>query len=154
MNKLLSLSFLFSIATAAAYGGEAERIAKAAKALGPRVQWQERSVVKADLTCDARQDFAILGKQDSLLVLAVFANKRTTKPIVIEIDSDLDATRARLSVESQDFETGTGDPGDVGPLPGFKRSKACYGLRLDDERIDSVHIYWNRVEGKFQTWQR
>jgi hypothetical protein len=154
MYKLLSLPLLCSIATVPTYGAELERIARAAKALEPRVHWQERSVVRADLTCDSRQDFAILGTQGSLLVVAVFANRRTTKPIVIELESGLDANQAKLSVESQDFDPEAEDSGDVGPLPGFKRSKACYGLRLDDERIDSVHIYWNRLDGRFQSWQR
>ena len=137
-KKFLALQLFLSMAIGPVYSAETEKIAKAAKTFEPRVQWQERSVVKADFTCDARQDFAILGTQNSLLVLAVFANGTTNKPVVIEIDSALDAGQTKLFVESQDFETGTDEPGDVGPLPGFKRSKTCYGLRLDDERIDSV----------------
>jgi len=74
--------------------------------------------------------------------------------MVLDIGSDLLAKQTTMSFEHQDFEMGTGEPGDVGPLPGFKRSRTCMGLVLDDNRIDSVHIYWNRTEARFQTWQR
>jgi hypothetical protein len=154
MHKTLSLPILFSVAFGSAYGADAKEFLKAARTLEPRVQWQERSVLKADFTCDTRQDLAILGTQGSNLVVAVFINMRSAKPAVLEIESGLVAEEITMTAENQDFEMGTGDPGDVGPLPGFKRSKTCYGLRLDDERIDSVHIYWNRVARKFQTWQR
>jgi hypothetical protein len=148
------LAFLCLTALNPAFGMDAGKIAMAAKSLAPNVLWQEKSVLKGDLTCQARQDFAILGTQGSLVKVAVFAQGATARPMILDIDSDLLATQTTMSIESQDFETGTGQPGDVGPLPGFKRSKTCKGLKLDDDRIDSVHIYWNRIEGRFQTWQR
>ncbi len=154
MQKSIVLALLCLAALKPALAMETTEFARAIKSSHPHVQWQQNSVLKADLTCRAQQDVAMLGVNGSRLMVAILAKAVTKKPIVLEIDADLLAEQTTMSIESQDFEMGTGEPGDVGPLPGFKRSKICKGLQLDDDRIDSVHIYWNRIDGKFQTWQR
>lgn len=153
MQKLALLAYL-CLALTPVLGAEVTDFAKSLKSSHPGVRWEEKRLLKGDLTCRGRQDMALLGTQDSRVWVAILAGSVHKRPIVLQIDSALLAAQTTLSIESQDFEMGTGEPGDVGPLPGFKRSKTCKGLKLDDDRIDSVHIYWNRIEGRFQTWQR
>ena len=146
--KSIVLTFLCLALPKPALAMETAEFARAIKSSHPNVRWQENRVLKGDLTCRAHQDLAILGTQGSRLMVAVLASGVTKKPMVLEIDAALLAAKTTLSIEDQDFEMGTGEPGDVGPLPGFKRSKTCKGLKLDDARIDSVHIYWNRIESR------
>jgi hypothetical protein len=153
MQKPIFLACL-CLALTPALGADATAFLTSLKSSHPGVRWEQKRVLKGDLTCQRRQDLAVLGTKGSLILVAILSDGVTKKPIVLDIDSALLAKQTTMSLEDQDFEMGTGEPGDVGPLPGFKRSKTCMGLVLDDDRIDSVHIYWNRKEGRFQTWQR
>jgi hypothetical protein len=150
----ITLVLLLLAGTSPAIGEESADLVRAVKNSHPMVLWQAHRVLKANLTCLGHQDLAVLGTEETRTIIAILAKGRSKRPIVLEIDSDLSAASVTFTVESQDFEIGDGKHGDVAPLPGFKRSKTCKGLRLDDDRIDSVHIYWNRAESRFQTWQR
>lgn len=153
-RQSILLALLFLTATSPAIGTESADLVRAVKKSHPEVICQAHRVLKANLTCLGHEDLAVLGTQETQTLIAILAKGRGKRPIVLEIDSDLSAASATFTIESQDFAAGNGEPGDIGPLPGFKRSKTCKGLRLDDDRIDSVHVYWNRSEGRFQTWQR
>jgi hypothetical protein len=154
MKTTLFVALLFLTVVSPAIAMDATEFTKAIRSSHPSIRWKERLVLNADLTCRARQDLAILGVQGRNLHVAILPSGPKKQPIVLPIESGLLASQTTMSVESQDFEMGTGEPGDIGPLPGFRRSKTCKGLKLDDDRIDSVHIYWNRIEGRFQIWQR
>lgn len=63
--------------------------------------------------------------------------------------ASLCAVPVRVVLESQDFDS----KDDPGSLPGFRRSKVCQGIVLDDEQCDVIHIYWNHDTHALAWWR-
>ena len=62
------------------------------------------------------------------------------------------ASSAVLTVSSLDYDMKKLEQ-SLGWLPdGLQRSKTCLGLNLSDQLIDSIHIYWHRSHGRFESW--
>jgi hypothetical protein len=123
-------------------------IEKAAAKFVPGVQWRPESVVSGDFTCRGRREQAILGAGQDDVVIAVFLNGRSSQPEVLR-DSLRNRISAQLITEDLDYEP-TEIPGYA--LPGFRRSKRCLGLGLDDQMVDPAHIYWNHDAHRFSFW--
>jgi hypothetical protein len=123
---------------------------KAAAKFLPEVVWRPGSVVTGDFTCRGRREHAILGVTESEIVIAVFPNGLSARPLFLRY-----STRARnpktaeLTIEDLDYDPKQ----DIGyELRGFRRSKSCKGLNLADGLTDSAHIYWNRDSHRFEDW--
>ena len=144
--RITLLAMALSLSTA-----QVPSITEAAYKFVPGVTWRTKSVLTADFSCRGRKEQAILGVNDKEIVVAVFLNGPTRPPEVLRYSAEMrDAKEARLTTESLDY-----DPEDaVGDLPGFRRSRACKGLNLTDNKIDSAHIYWNHDARRFDDWVR
>jgi hypothetical protein len=125
-------------------------IEKAAAGYVPGVAWLTRSVVTGDFTCRRRGEQAILGTNESEIVIAVFVNGIKARPEVLRYSAKArNAKTAELTIEDLDYDPKQ----DLGyELPGFRRSKSCKGLNLGDGLTDSAHIYWNHVSHRFEVW--
>ncbi len=132
-----------------AYGRQPSIIESAAKYV-PGINWRTNSVVKGDFSCHGRADAAILGTSQTEIVVAVFTNGLAKSPQVLRYLAKVRFPEsATLEIEGQDFELNK----ELGfEVPGFERSKTCKGLRLDDGRTDSPHIYWDHKHRRFDDW--
>jgi len=117
---------------------------KAAARYLPGVSWQPDSVVTGDFTCNGRKQQALLGTTTTEIVVVVFVNGSYSPPVVIR-DSGRNPATAELTTEDSDYEPEYS-------LPGFRRSKTCRGLNINDGMIDQLHIYWNRIAHRFDNW--
>lgn len=116
----------------------------------PGISWRAKSVIAGDFRCHGRTERAILGTNESEIVVVVFLNGLNSRPQVLRYSARVrDAASAILEIESLDF-----DPQEAlgYVLPGFRRSRTCKGLNLSDGRSDSAHIYWNHESRRFDDW--
>jgi hypothetical protein len=118
------------------------------------VQWDARSGLRADLDCDGRADQAFLGRNAGRVYVGV-VRAAAIKPEILDFAVDggvqeaICAEPAKLVVESLDY-----DPTDaVGPIDGFRRSRACKGLELSGGECDSVHLFWNHALKRIDWWR-
>jgi len=70
MQKPLLLAYL-CLALTPALGADTKAFLKSLKSSHPGVRWEDKRVLKGDLTCQGRQDLAVLGTRDSLLLVAI-----------------------------------------------------------------------------------
>jgi len=128
---------------------QAPSIVEAAATFVPGVSWRPESVLTADFTCRGRKEQAILGVTAREIVIVVFLNGSADKPEVLRYSAEArDPNEVKLTIESLDFDPA----GDLGDLPGFRRSRTCKGLNLSDGKVDSAHIYWNHDAQHFDDW--
>ena len=149
-KHLLTLLTLFVVTSV--QSAEGTDVSTSAKAYYPKATWQEKSVLTGDFTCQGRQEYAILGTSEELIVIAVFVRGLGEKPEILEYSAKARVAKwAELSKVSLDY-----DPmEEVGyELEGFARSKTCSGLNLTDNEIDSAHIYWDVKAKVFRDWVR
>ena len=136
---------------AAAKGPPAAEVAAAR--FVPDVKWRPASVVTGDFSCRGRRETALLGTNQSDIVIAIFLNGLGKPPEALRYSAKARrAESAELIVEDMDY-----DPKElansIGSAPeGMRPSKTCKGLKLDDGYTDSAHIYWNHVARRFDDW--
>jgi len=108
-------------------------------------------VLSGDFSCRGRKEWAILGTDAPSIVVAVFLNGTDKKPEVLGLDTRAGSwvpALAKLFLEDLDYDPRvTGDP-----LPGFRRSKTCKGLRMDTGQVDPANIYWDHDSHRFTYW--
>ena len=123
-----------------------------AKAREPRVTWNGKGVLTADIDCDGTEDYALEGRkgEDVLVMVILGPVTQKSKVAVEELPADeLCGDPIALTLESLDY-----DPGEeIGELPGFERSKKCKGLNLGSGECDAVHFFWNHKTAALDMWQ-
>jgi hypothetical protein len=120
-------------------------LTKAASKYIPGVTWQVNSTVTGDFTCSGHKQTAILGTTASDVVLAVFLSGINRKPEELRFNI-FRPELAQLTTEDLDYELDY-------ELPGFRRSKSCMGLNVDDREVDPAHLYWNHDSNRFGMWR-
>jgi hypothetical protein len=145
----LLLALLFQITTA-----QRQQVLNAANKFMPGITWQAKSVLIGDFSCRGRSEQAILGTSHSetarrYAVAAIFLDGLDKQPELFFDDLHI-TDDVKLIVESLDF-----DPQETlgHSLQGFKRSKTCKGLNMDDNQTDSLHIYWDAKSRDFDAWR-
>lgn len=147
--NLLGISLLLGLVVPGAM--QAPSLAAAASRFVPWVRWRPASGVTADFRCLGRKEQAILGVTDTEIVIAIFLKGTKNAPLLLRYSAAArDASQAKLTLESMDYSPDQ----EIGPLPGFRRSRTCKGLNLADDKIDSAHIYWNHDARRFDDWVR
>jgi len=113
----------------------------------PGVKWKAESVITGDFSCRGRKQVAILGTTPADVVVAVFLNGASHRPMELRFRFE---DTAKLEVEGLDYDPNV----DLGyALEGFKRSKTCKGFSADDGATDPAHIYWNHKARQFGMWR-
>lgn len=125
----------------------------------PTVKWDEKSIVRADINCDGKTDFAILGYETDVLyamvILGDLSQTSNVDTLAIGLgnpssQSHLCGKKAELNLESQEYDLTE----ELGENPeGFKKSKICKGLNVSDGLCDSFHLYWNHKTNSLGSWR-
>jgi hypothetical protein len=108
-----------------------------------------------DIDCDGHLDaISYWVTPESVRVeVRLKGEPRRSKSISFSIgglsQASLCAAPVKPALESQDF-----DPKEeLGSLPGFRRSKVCKGIVLDDEQCDPIHVYWDHDAHALAWWR-
>jgi hypothetical protein len=153
MHKFAGLALLAvtGLATAASVASPAVKAA-ATRFVGG-VDWQEKSVLRADFSCAGKRQSAILGTSKDEIVVAVFTHDLARAPEVLRFasqDRKPAAAKIRLDHSSLSREEIATLAGTV--PPGYRPSKTCKGVRLSDDASDAAHIYWDHDARRFDSW--
>jgi hypothetical protein len=137
----------------------AKKIIKIVYTESPQTKWDADSIVSADINCDNKNDYAIIGVEKNkvklILILGVIQN--SSKTITLEFglgdlmsQSSLCGCKAKLKLESQDNDLYDA----LGENPvGYKKSDICKGLNIYDDMCDSFHIFWNHKTNTLNWWR-
>ena len=119
----------------------------------PNIDWQKGSAVTGNFSCREKAESAILGVNESEIVVAVFLNGLAKEPSLLRYSAKVrDSSTIKLAIEDGDFDV-TEFKEILGEIPdGLRSSKSCKWLNLSDGKIDSVHIYWNHKTKRFSAW--
>lgn len=125
----------------------------------PEVKWDKKSIKKADINCDGKQDFALLGKEGGNVMVAVIVGPLSegSKILISQLrvgkqsQDSLCVPRARLTLEDQDYDAS--EIYDGQSIPGFRRSMTCKGINVADGECDSFHYFWNHDLKTLQWWR-
>lgn len=120
------------------------------------IEWDESSIVKADINCDGKPDTAKLGYlKNRVRLTVIFGGDGTSQSIEFGLGKSqyqdyLCGTKALLSVEDMDYNLIEA----FGENPeGFKQSKTCMGLNVRAGDCDSMHIFYNHKTGRINWWR-
>lgn len=153
MKEYLVIATLLFTTVANAQSREVSFVISSASTIDRSVKWQPASVLKADFTCQGKQEFAILGTKPKEIVVAVF-RPPAKKPVDVLRYSGVarNPESAVLEIESLDFDLKELEQ-QLGYAPdGLKPSRTCVGLNLSDQMVDSAHIYWHKKNRRFESW--
>jgi hypothetical protein len=152
MKLFISILALFVYLPLTAFSQSDQALA-AAKKSQPNVDWQKGSAVTGNYSCREKVESAILGVNESEIVVAIFLNGLAKPPSLLRYSAKVrDSSTVKLAIEDGDFDV-TEFKEILGEIPdGLRSSKSCKWLSLSDGKIDSVHIYWNHKTKKFSTW--
>lgn len=138
--------------TAGRSGGARAEALKIAATREPRVTWNGKGVLTADIDCDGTEDYALEGRkgEDVLVMVILGPVTQKSKVAVEELPADeLCGDPIALTLESLDYEPGE----ETGELPGFERSKKCKGLNLGSGECDAFHFFWNHKTAALDMWR-
>src|SRR5512139_2151956 len=114
------------------------------------------ALVRADVDCDGVEDTAQMEYvEDRVRVTVTFAATKASQSLEFGLGNSgaqesLCGTAATLEIEDMDYDLIEA----FGENPeGFRQSKTCKGLRLEDGECASMHIFWNH-ETKHIDWWR
>jgi hypothetical protein len=134
-------------------GQENEVVVQTARSLRPDVHWNQLSVFKADIDCDGKMDFVILGNNKLSAILFVFNRGFSEKPI--EYIYSLEPYGEReFQIYAEELNFSEQNLLDMlGPdHKNYQRSKTCKGIYLYDGERDGVHLYWVKRQNSFAFW--
>ena len=148
LHRMWHLALLLAAATATL---PAQSL-RALRAAAPQVKW-DTIAVRGDFDGDGKTDEAYLGRANGRVYLGIVV-RTAPKPQLLDfaispsVQQGVCHEPVTLTLEALDY-----DPGEVGPLPGFRRSKDATGLRLDDDACDAVHLYWDHDAHRMAWWR-
>ena len=120
----------------------------------PGAQWDEKSVVFADVLCDGKPDTIILGSENKNVLIGVVSPTRSKRtqvlsfPIRSATQNGFCAFPKRIEVFPMDCET------EEGTLPGCKPVKGCKEFSVIDDECDSFNFYWDSSRKSLAWWRR
>jgi hypothetical protein len=127
-----------------------------ASAVAEDVRDARPAAVKADVDCDGAEDAAQMEYVDKRVrVTVTLAATKASQSLEFGLGNSgaqesLCGTEARLEIEDMDYDLVEA----FGENPqGFRESKTCKGLRLADEKCDSMHIFWNHDTRHIDWWR-
>jgi hypothetical protein len=131
---------------------------KALREVKREVNWDAKSAVVADVTCDGVPDTVVVGYERDAVWIGTVPGTRSNKP------AELTTTRFSIGKQTQDSFCGVPvrveaypiecEDEEVGALPGCKRVKGCSAFSLVDDACDSFHFYWDSSQKALTWWRR
>ena len=152
MKLFISMLTLFVYLPLPAFS-QSDQTLTASNKFQPNINWQKGSAVTGNFSCREKAELAILGVSESEIVVAVFLNGLVKKPSLLRYSASFrDSSTVKLAIEDGEFDV-TEFKEILGEIPdGLRSSKSCKWLNLSDEKIDSVHIYWNHKTKRLSAW--
>ncbi len=119
----------------------------------PEVEWNPRSLLKADFDYDGIVDYALGGKKGGLYVLGVVKGSLSgkSKHWTLEFSQDAGSQGALCSVADARIRLERLSADEVEGVRKLPRKSR--GINLYDDRCDSFHIYYDRKEKRFVWWR-
>jgi hypothetical protein len=126
------------------------------RASNPKVQWDAKTAVTADITCDGIADVIVVGYDDKSVWVALVPGMKDgtlAKPIVQQFPIDGGVQNGfcekpvRIEVRPQDCE------GQAGSLPGCKPTQGASEFGLYDDACDHFEFYWDSAMKQLR-WSR
>lgn len=120
-------------------------------------RWDKKTFIKGDFNGDGKIDFAIIGKKNKAIVLALRVSSKVEKTyrntyLNFNVSPSEHAAicelPAKLTVVKQIC-----DPMSDGSLPGCKPSKIANSLILSGGDCDSINLYWNHESNSMDWWR-
>jgi len=125
----------------------------------PEVNWDAKTAVSADVTCDGKADTAIVGYEKNeavwLGVVPGSDKNRASRPVTMRFLIGKHSQDSFCAVPVQ-IETHpiVCDDEELGALPGCKRVKGCSDFFMVDNACDSFHFYWDSSRKRLVWWRR
>jgi len=128
-----------------------------AKKSYPSINWDSKSIVSADSNCDSSEDRSLLGydKNNAYLLVIFGPLSASSKHVALAIGLSGQASNYLCGSEAElSIENLVKPPEEeVGILEGYKESKVCKGLNVDDGKCDPFHFYWDHKNKEFSYWR-
>ncbi|TAK99077.1 MAG: hypothetical protein EPO08_17395 [Rhodospirillaceae bacterium] len=130
---------------------------RALEAEVPEATWDQKTAVKADVTCDGANDTLVLGSEKDTVWIGVVPGPGKTSaklkplawnfPISAGNQGSFCARPVRIVPYDHVCENDAyGKMGDCKPI------KGCKDFAVVDDTCDSFNFYWN-TDGKFSLWR-
>ncbi|TMH89902.1 MAG: hypothetical protein E6H44_07605 [Betaproteobacteria bacterium] len=161
MRQRAVLIGLIALFSASLSGAQDKPDLKAAltglQAAKPKVSWDEKTAVSADVTCDGKPDTAVIGYEEGFVWLGVipgYAGDKQAKPMTFRFTVGKDTQDSFCRVPVRIKTSAIGCKTEDFDLPGCKAVKGCSALSLIDEACDAFHFYWNSSRKRLTWWRR
>lgn len=122
----------------------------------PKVNWNEKSLTSADVTCNGLPDHLMLGQEKDKVWLAVVDGSKNnqlgqlrTYSFGVNSSSQESVCQLPVRIEIRPLVCDSED----GNLQGCKPSKACKSFALMDDACDSINFYWDSQHKKLVHWR-
>jgi hypothetical protein len=147
------LTLLFSGATPTPVQSQTSAALIMLRASNPKVQWDAKSAVTADITCDGIADVVVVGYDDKSVWLALVPGLKDgtlAKPIVYQfpIDPGDQAVFCAKPVRIKVSPLVCNDD-----LPGCKPTKGASEFGLYDDACDHFNFYWDTERKQLRWWR-
>lgn len=131
---------------------------KALREAKHEVNWDAKTAVVADVTCDGIPDTVVVGYERDAVWLGAVPGTKSNKP------GKLTTTRFSVGKQTQDSFCAVPvrveaypiecEDEEVGDLPGCRPVKGCSAFSLVDDACDSFHFYWDVSQKALRWWRR
>lgn len=153
MRNWLWLVLLAAAAPAWAQDGKA--VAAAASQFAGDIVWRPASVLDADFSCSGKTEHAILGTSLTEIVVGIFTDGLARPPALVRFTAQNRHPLAlKINLEANDLRADELQE-MAGDVPsGYQVRPDCFSVRLSDDQIDAVHIYWDHTNRQFGSWSQ
>jgi hypothetical protein len=151
------MTFLWpQAATSSAAQNQINTALTALRSSNPKVQWDAKSAVMADITGDGIKDIIVVGYDaDSVWLALVPGAKAGTlaKPLVSQfsLGAGAQSSVCRMPVHIEIYPLDC--EGNSGPLPGCKMVRGASSFALDDAACDPFNFYWDSDRKTLRWWR-
>ena len=124
------------------------------------IQWDEESLVTADINCDGIVDHSKIGYDKlSVILMLELGDRKGTELLKFRLSSGISqsslcGSKVTLSKEEPPKDDDDAFKFGLGAVPdGHKSLEGCFDLNLSGGECDSIHVYWNHNRNKLSWWR-
>ncbi len=116
-------------------------------------------VVSADINCDSKNDYAMIGIEGEKLELTLILGEIEKIPRTVTMEFGLGNSMSQSAMCGDNpklkLESQAHDLIDVlaANPDGYKKSDVCKGLNIYDGMCDSFHLFWNHKTNTLNWWR-
>jgi hypothetical protein len=149
---------IFFVATTlvASVGAQASKTKPAVRELRkahPTVNWNSKSAIVADVTCDGKPDTVVLGSDKNDVVIGVVSGDRPNKTEVLSFPVKAATQDGFCSFPTRIETSPLACQSDQGALPGCKPNEDCRAFTVVDDDCDPFNFYWDSSRKTLAWWR-